>query len=63
MIYQNMYRVRIVKEQAMPKKFTQANEARRRSRLVIGKVQGTRVIPDKRRRPAKHRKPLQREES
>jgi hypothetical protein len=46
----------------MPRKFTQANEAKRRSREAVGKVPGVRVIPDKRRKPVKHRKPL-REES
>jgi hypothetical protein len=42
----------------MPKKFTQANEARRRSRNVLGTLPQTRVIQDKRRKPAKHKKPL-----
>lgn len=36
-------------------KFTNANEARRRARKVIGKVPGVRVIPDKRGKPPKHK--------
>jgi hypothetical protein len=40
----------------MKRKFTAANEAKRRSRDRIGKVPGQRVIPDKRRKQPKHKK-------
>ena len=51
-------------ESAMPgkkrkTKFTAAKEARRRARLVAGSPPGERVIPDKRRKPPKHKKSLQ----
>jgi len=39
-------------------KFTAAKEARRRARLVAGSPPVERVIADKRRKPAKHKKPL-----
>lgn len=41
----------------MKRKFTQDIEARRRSREVIGKVPGVRVVPDKRKKKPKHRTP------
>jgi hypothetical protein len=41
------------------RKYTQDNEARRRARLTIGAPGKTRVIPDKRRKAPKHRKPLE----
>jgi hypothetical protein len=40
-------------------KFTAAKEARRRARLAAGSPPTERVIPDKRRKPAKHKKPIQ----
>lgn len=40
------------------KRFSNANEAKRRSREAIGKVPGVRVIPDKRRKKEKHKKKL-----
>jgi hypothetical protein len=40
-------------------KFTAAKEARRRARLAAGTPPTERVIPDKRRKPAKHKKPIQ----
>jgi hypothetical protein len=40
-------------------KFTAANEARRRARLAAGTPPAARVIPDKRRKPPKHKKPLE----
>ena len=39
-------------------KFTAAKEARRRARLAAGSPPTERVIPDKRRKPAKHKKPI-----
>jgi hypothetical protein len=41
-----------------PKKFRTAKEARRRARIAIGTPQTERVIPDKRKRPPKHKKKL-----
>jgi hypothetical protein len=51
-------------EAAMPSKkrktkFTAAKEARRRARLAAGSPPAERVIADKRRKPAKHKKPLE----
>jgi hypothetical protein len=51
-------------EAAMPRKkrkpkFTAAKEARRRARLAAGTPPTERVIPDKRRKPPKHKKSLQ----
>jgi hypothetical protein len=40
-------------------KFTAAKEARRRARLAAGTPPTERVIPDKRRKPAKHKKALE----
>ena len=40
-------------------KFTAAKEARRRARLAAGTPPTERVIPDKRRKPPKHTKPLE----
>ncbi len=40
-------------------KFTAAKEARRRARLAAGTPPTERVIPDKRLKPAKHKKPIQ----
>ena len=40
-------------------KFTAAKEARRRARLAAGSPPTERVIPDKRRKPPKHKKPIQ----
>jgi hypothetical protein len=37
-------------------KFTAAKEARRRARLAAGTPPTERVIPDKRRKPPKHKK-------
>lgn len=42
----------------MKPRFTAAKEAKRRARLGIGLPPGTRVIPDKRRKRPKHKKPL-----
>ncbi len=39
-----------------PPKFTAANEARRRARETVGAPPTERVIPDKRRKPPKHKK-------
>ena len=38
------------------KKFTTANEARRRARESAGAPPAERVVPDKRHKPAKHKK-------
>jgi len=51
-------------EAAMPgkkrrTKFTAAKEARRRARLAAGTPPMERVIPDRRRKPPKHKKPLE----
>jgi hypothetical protein len=51
-------------EAAMPgkkrrTKFTAAKEARRRARLAAGTPPAERVIPDKRRKPPKHKKSLE----
>jgi hypothetical protein len=51
-------------EAAMPSKkrktkFTAAKEARRRARLAAGTPPAERVIPNKRGKPAKHKKPLE----
>jgi hypothetical protein len=40
-------------------KFTAAKEARRRARLAAGTPPTERVIPDKRRKPPKHKKPIE----
>ena len=52
------------REAAMPRKkrkpkFTAAKEARRRARLAAGTPPTERVIPDRRRKPPKHKKSLQ----
>jgi hypothetical protein len=41
------------------KQFDVAKEARRAARRLLQTVAGTRVIPDKRNRPPKHKKPFQ----
>jgi hypothetical protein len=56
--------LRFDSEAAMPSKkrktkFTAAKEARRRARLAAGSPPVERVIADKRRKPPKHKKPLQ----
>jgi hypothetical protein len=43
-------------------KFTAANEARRRAREVVGTPPTERVVPDKRRKPLKHKRKLIEEE-
>ena len=45
-------------QRAVMKRFDKAIEARRRARSEAQKPGAVRVIPDKRQRPAKHRKPL-----
>jgi len=46
-----------VKSQKKPAKtFTVANEARRRARDVAGTPPAEMVVPDKRRKPSKHKK-------
>lgn len=45
----------------MSKKFTPDNEARRRARIVIGIVPRTKVRANKKRKPPKHKKPLDNE--
>jgi hypothetical protein len=44
------------------RKFHVGKEARRRARLVLGQPPPERVIPDKRRKPPKHKKTLSEEE-
>ena len=44
------------------KRFDKAIEARRRARDEAQKPGAVRVIPDKRQRPPKHRKPIQEEQ-
>ena len=40
------------------RKFTAGKEARRSARALVGQPPPERVIPDKRRKPPKHKKPL-----
>ena len=40
------------------KKFSAATEVRRKARELVGAPPPTRVIPDKRRKPPKHKKEL-----
>jgi hypothetical protein len=44
------------KRKAKRKKFSAASEARRRARELAGPPPSARVIPDKRLKPAKHKK-------
>jgi hypothetical protein len=46
------------KTKSKPRKFTAAGEARRRARELAGSPPAARVIPDKRRKPQKHKKRL-----
>ena len=46
-----------------PKKFSAAKEARRRARATLGTPPATRIIPDKRSKPPKHKKELTEETS
>ncbi|HVA93861.1 MAG TPA: hypothetical protein VNI36_03070 [Candidatus Dormibacteraeota bacterium] len=46
------------KSRRKPKKFTAGREARRRARELAGPPPAERVIPDKRLKPSKHKKPL-----
>jgi hypothetical protein len=39
-------------------KFTAVKEAKRRARLAAGSPPAERIVPDKRRKPPKHKKPL-----
>jgi len=41
-----------------PKKFTAANEARRRARIVAGAPPVEKIILNKRLKPPKHKKPM-----
>ncbi len=45
------------------KRFTAAKEARRRAREAAGAPPAERVVPDKRRKPLKHKKRLIEEDS
>jgi hypothetical protein len=47
------------KSRKKPTKFTAAGEARRRARELAGSPPAARVIPDKRLKPAKHKKKLE----
>lgn len=40
------------------KKFNKTKHVKAKSRAVFGTVKGTQVIPDKRKKPEKHKKPL-----
>jgi len=42
-----------------PKKFTAANEARRRARELAGSPPVERIVPDKRLKPPKHKKSVE----
>jgi hypothetical protein len=44
------------KSKRKPSKFTAGREARRRAREAAGPPPAERVIPDKRRKPSKHKK-------
>jgi hypothetical protein len=46
----------VAKSKRKPKKFTAGQEARRRARELAGPPPAARVIPDKRLKPAKHKK-------
>jgi hypothetical protein len=46
----------MAKSKRKPKKFTAGGEARRRARELAGPPPAARVIPDKRLKPAKHKK-------
>jgi hypothetical protein len=48
----------VSKNKRKPSKFTAAREARRRARELAGPPPAQRVIPDKRRKPSKHKKNL-----
>jgi hypothetical protein len=48
----------VSKGKRKPSKFTAGREARRRARELAGPPPAERVIPDKRRKPAKHKKQL-----
>jgi DNA-directed RNA polymerase subunit K/omega len=48
----------VSKGKRKPSKFTAAREARRRARELAGPPPVQRVIPDKRLKPAKHKKQL-----
>jgi hypothetical protein len=48
----------VAKNKRKPSKFTAAREARRRARELAGPPPAQRVIPDKRRKPSKHKKNL-----
>jgi hypothetical protein len=43
------------------KQFRAAAEARRRARATLGSPPATRVLPDRRRKPPKHKKKLEEE--
>ena len=49
---------RMAKSKRKAKKFAAGKEARRRAREVAGPPPAERVIPDKRLKPAKHKKKL-----
>ena len=46
----------MAKSKRKPSKFTAGREARRRAREAAGPPPAERVIPDKRRKPSKHKK-------
>jgi hypothetical protein len=48
----------MAKNKRKVKKFTAGTEARRRAREVAGPPPAERIIPDKRRKPSKHKKNL-----
>jgi hypothetical protein len=48
----------MAKKKRKPTKFTAGIEARRRARELAGPPPAERVIPDKRRKPSKHKKNL-----
>ena len=50
--------MRRAKGKVKPRKFTAGSEARRRARELAGPPPASRVIPDKRRKPPKHKKKL-----
>jgi len=45
----------MAKSKRKPKRFTAGKEARRRARELAGPPPAARVIPDKRRKPLKHK--------
>lgn len=48
----------MARKKRKPKTFSAIKEAKRRARILIGTPQAERVIPDKKKKPLKHKKSL-----